>query len=79
MPSSRLAPLRLGVTLHQPGLRPLLELRDGGFLAEVAAPAPLAAAATASGVTGFSQGLGHFLASRWPQLQLLVAATAVAP
>ena len=76
MPSSRLAPLRLGVTLHQPGLRPLLELRDGGFLAEVAAPAPLAAAATASGVTGFSQGLGHFLASRWPQLQLLVAATA---
>lgn len=76
MPSSRLTQVRLGVTVHQHGLGPLLDLQAGGFLDEVAAPAALAAATTGSGVTGFSQGLAHFLAARWLQLQLLVAAMA---
>lgn len=76
MPSSRLIRVRLGVTIHQHGLGPLLELRAGGFLDEVAAPIALAATTTGLGVTGFSQGLAHFLATRWPQLQLLVAALA---
>ena len=76
MPSSRLHHARLGVTAHQHGLGPLLDLQAGGFLDEVAAPAALAAATTGSDVTGFSQGLAHFLAARWPHLQLLVAAMA---
>ena len=76
MPSSRLTQARLGVTVHQHGLGPLLDLQAGGFLDEVAAPAALAAATTGSDVTGFSQGLAHFLAARWPRLQLLVAAMA---
>ena len=76
MPSSSLTQARLGVTVHQPGLGLLLDLRAGGFLDEVAAPTALAAATTGSGVTGFSQGLAHFLATRWLQLQLLVAAVA---
>ncbi len=76
MPSSTLTQARLGVTVHQPGLGLLLDLRAGGFLDEVAAPTALAAATTGSGVTGFSQGLAHFLATRWLQLQLLVAAVA---
>ena len=76
MPSSGLTRSRLGVTVHQPGLGPLLDLRAGGFLDEVAAPAALAAATTGSGVIGFSQGLARFLATRWLRLQLLVAAVA---
>lgn len=76
MPSSSPTQARLGVTVHQPGLGLLLDLRAGGFLDEVAAPTALAAATTGSGVTGFSQGLAHFLATRWLQLQLLVAAVA---
>ena len=76
MPSSSPTQVRLGVTVHQPGLGLLLDLRAGGFLDEVAAPTALAAATTGSGVTGFSQGLAHFLATRWLQLQLLVAAVA---
>lgn len=76
MPSSRLTQVRLGVTIHRHGLGPLLEFQAGGFLDEVAAPTALAAAATGLGVTGFSQGLARFLASRWPRLQLLVAAMA---
>ena len=76
MPSSRLIQVRLGVTIHQRGLGPLLELRAGGFLDEVAAPTALAAATTGLDVTGFSQGLAHFLATRWSQLQFLVAAMA---
>ena len=76
MPSSGLTQVRLGVTVHRPGLGPLLDLRAGGFLDEVAAPAALAAATTGSGVTGFSSGLARFLATRWPRLQLLVAAMA---
>ena len=76
MPSLGLTQVRLGVAVHQPGLGPLLDLRAGGFLDEVAAPAALAAAATGSGVIGFSRGLACFLATRWPQLQLLVAAMA---
>ena len=76
MPSPGLTQVRLGVAVHQPGLGPLLDLRAGGFLDEVAAPAALAAAATGSGVIGFSRGLARFLATRWPQLQLLVAAMA---
>lgn len=68
--------VRLGVTVHQHGLEPLLDLQAGGFLDEVAAPVALAAATTGSGVTGFSQGLARFLAARWPRLQLLVAAMA---
>ena len=68
--------VRLGVTIHQHGLEPLLDLQAGGFLDEVAAPVALAAATTGSGVTGFSQGLAHFLAARWPRLQLLAAAMA---
>ena len=76
MPSSRLTQARLGVAVHQHGLEPLLDLQAGGFLDEVAAPATLATATTGLGVTGFSRGLAHFLATRWPQLQLLVAAMA---
>lgn len=76
MPSSSPTQARLGVTVHQPGLGLLLDLRAGGFLDEVAAPTALAAATTGSRVTGFSQGLAHFLATRWLQLQLLVAAVA---
>ena len=76
MTSSRLTQVRLGVTVHQHGLGPLLDLQAGGFLDEVAAPVALTAETTGSGVTGFSQGLVHFLADRWPQLQLLVAAMA---
>ena len=76
MPSSRLTQVRLGVAVHQHGLEPLLDLQAGGFLDEVAAPAALATATTGLGVTGFSRGLAHFLATRWPQLQLLVAAMA---
>ncbi len=76
MPSSRLNQARLGVTVHHHGLGPLLDLQAGGFLDEVAAPTALATATTGSGVTGFSQGLAHFLTTRWPQLQLLVAAMA---
>ena len=76
MTSPQLNQVRLGVTIHQQGLGPLLDLRAGGFLDEVAAPTALAAATTRSGVTGFSQGLAHFLTARWPQLQLLVAAMA---
>jgi len=76
MPSSRLTQARLGVAVHQHGLEPLLDLQAGGFLDEVAAPAALATATTGLGVTGFSRGLAHFLATRWPQLQLLVAAMA---
>lgn len=68
--------VRLGVTVHRHGLGPLLDLQAGGFLDEVAAPMALAAATTGSGVTGFSQGLAHFLAARWPRLQLLAAAMA---
>lgn len=76
MPHSRLTQVRLGVTVHQHGLGPLLDLRDGGFLDEVAAPAALVAATNGSGVTVFSRGLAHFLATCWPRLQLLVAAMA---
>ena len=76
MTSSGLNQVRLGVTIHQQGLEPLLDLQASGFLDEVAAPTALAAAATSSVVAGFSQGLAHFLAARWPQLQLLVAAMA---
>ncbi len=76
MPSSRLNQVRLGVTVHHHGLGPLLDLQAGGFLDEVAAPTALATATSGSGVTGFSQGLAHFLTTRWPQLQLLVAAMA---
>ena len=76
MPSSRLNQARLGVTVHHHGLGPLLDLQAGGFLDEVAAPTALATATSGSGVTGFSQGLAHFLTTRWPQLQLLVAAMA---
>ena len=76
MPSSRLTQVRLGVTIHQHGLGPLLELQAGGFLDEVAAPTALAAPTTGLDVTGFSQGLAHFLATRWFQLRLLVAAMA---
>ena len=76
MPSSRLKRLRLGVTLHHHGLEPLLDLQAGGFLDQVAAPAALATAATCRQVTGFSEGLARFLATRWPHLQLLVAAMA---
>ena len=76
MPSSSSPRTRLGVTVHQYGLGPLLDLQAGGFLDEVAAPVALAATTTGIGVTGFSRGLAHFLASRWPQLQLLVAAMA---
>ncbi|OOV34491.1 hypothetical protein BV61_02690, partial [Candidatus Synechococcus spongiarum LMB bulk15M] len=64
------------MAVHQHGLEPLLDLQAGGFLDEVAAPATLATATTGLGVTGFSRGLAHFLATRWPQLQLLVAAMA---
>jgi len=74
MSSLRVSQVRLGVTVHRYGLGPLLDLQARGFLDEVAAP--LATATGASGVTGFSQGLAHFLASRWLQLQLLVAAMA---
>ncbi len=76
MPSSRLNQVRLGVTVHHQGLGPLLDLQAGGFLDEVAAPTALATVTSGSGVTGFSQGLAHFLTTRWPQLQLLVAAMA---
>ena len=76
MPSSGLTQVRLGVTVHRPGLGPLLDLWAGGFLDEVAAPTALATATTGSGVTGFSSGLARFLATRWPRLQLLVAAMA---
>ena len=68
--------MRLGVTIHRQGLGPLLEFQAGGFLDEVAAPTALAGAATGLGVTGFSQGLARFLETRWPRLQLLVAAMA---
>ena len=68
--------VRLGVTVHQHGLGPLLELQASGFLDEVAAPATLPVATTGPEVTGFSQGLAHFLAARWPGLELLVAAMA---